>query len=128
MPDYEYKKFLEDAVYCQPKGSCVYIIDVDSYYKIGIAKDFKKRVKALQTGCYKIIELLAFYETDKPHKLEQLLHDELREYQTIGEWFDCGQQKILDIIEKYEFSQCKLLGVQTSRILLNELGKGTNKN
>jgi len=71
----------------------VYLIgqeDNDSYYKIGStrAKDVNKRVKQLQTGNSSKLYLCESFETSKPFKLEQMLHNRLKYKKKLNEWFE----------------------------------------
>ena len=59
-------------------------------YKIGCTKsdNVNKRLKTLQTGNPNKLTLVKAYQTDKPHKLESLLHTHFKGRQTLNEWFD----------------------------------------
>ena len=52
-------------------------INSDNKYKIGStrAKNINKRLKQLQTGNSNELFIKSFYETDKPFKLETMLHN-----------------------------------------------------
>jgi hypothetical protein len=65
-------------------------------YKIGStrAKDINKRLKQLQTGNSNPLFLESFYQTDKPFKLETMLHNKFKDNNVIGEWFEMKDDDI----------------------------------
>lgn len=76
-------------------------------YKIGStnAKDVNGRIKQLQTGNSTTIYLKNKFETDKPFKLETMLHNRFRPYQLNGEWFDLCDDDVNsfeDICQNYQ--------------------------
>ena len=88
----------------------VYLIgesDNEGKYKIGStkAKDINKRMKQLQTGNSSPLFLKSYYQTDKPFKLETMLHNKFKEKNTIGEWFEMNDKDIIafnEICDKYQ--------------------------
>ena len=72
----------------------------DNKYKIGStrAKDINKRLKQLQTGNSNQLYIKEYYETSKPFKLEQMLHNKLKDYNVIGEWFELPK----DILSEFK--------------------------
>ncbi len=69
----------------------IYLINLESttLYKIGRAKDVKKRMKQLQTGASFSLILEAEFETGNEEvKLEGTIHRRLSHFKTKGEWFD----------------------------------------
>ena len=67
----------------------VYIIKMEGsdLYKVGIAKDIKKRLSVLQTSNPEKLKLIISYKCDNAHDIEQLLHICFSEYRLQGEWF-----------------------------------------
>lgn len=65
-------------------------------YKIGStrAKDINKRLKQLQTGNSNPLFIESYYETDKPFKLETMLHNRFKDNNVIGEWFEMKDEDI----------------------------------
>ena len=65
-------------------------------YKIGSTrvKDINKRLKQLQTGNSNPLFIESYYETDKPFKLETMLHNRFRDNNVIGEWFEMKDEDI----------------------------------
>lgn len=77
----------------------VYLIgekDNDGKYKIGStrAKDINKRLKQLQTGNSSELFIREFYQTEYPFKLEKMLHNRLKSYNLIGEWFELDNELV----------------------------------
>jgi predicted GIY-YIG superfamily endonuclease len=60
----------------------------DGKYKIGIAKDPKKRVFQLQTGNADKLKLIAEYKSENASRIESALHYQYSYVRNIGEWFD----------------------------------------
>lgn len=61
----------------------------DGYIKIGITNDenINNRVRNLQVGNPKKINVLFFEERPAAEKAEKYLHKEFRKYRQTGEWF-----------------------------------------
>lgn len=79
----------------------------DSKYKIGStkAKDINKRLKQLQTGNSNELFIKDSFETDKPFKLETMLHNHFKQYNTIGEWFELNKEDVDNFQETCKFKQ-----------------------
>jgi hypothetical protein len=80
-------------------GGFVYLIgekDNDGKYKIGStrAKDINKRLKQLQTGNSSQLFIRESYQTEYPFKLEKMLHNRLKSYNLIGEWFELDNELV----------------------------------
>jgi len=74
----------------------------DGYYKIGVSKHPKKRVKQLQTGNSSELKLVESFHTEHAHKIERALQRRYSYLKKEGEWFD------LSIKEDCSFlSDCK---------------------
>lgn len=82
------------------------IIDDEIIYKIGITKQEKnKRLKQLQTGTDKKLEIVLEYNSEFPFKLEKTLHNYFYKKRINREWFKLTKQDIstfLDLCNKYE--------------------------
>jgi hypothetical protein len=65
----------------------VYIIECAGYFKIGRAKNVKRRLKQLQTGSPDDMVVLREYATEHAPKLEAYLHQRLFKRNVRGEWF-----------------------------------------
>lgn len=62
----------------------------DGFYKIGVSKHPKKRVKQLQTGNSSELKLIESYQSEHAHKIEKTLQRRFLYLQKEGEWFDLG--------------------------------------
>ena len=60
----------------------------DGYYKIGVSKHPKKRVKQLQTGNSSELKLIESFQSDHAHKVERALQRRYAHLKKEGEWFD----------------------------------------
>jgi hypothetical protein len=83
-------------------ASYIYIIGGEAPpYKVGISKDPKRRLKALQTGHPHVLKIHALKETtvSKVKQLETIIHRNIDNYKTHGEWFDLDLDKILLEVE-----------------------------
>ena len=68
----------------------VYLIQSleEGYYKIGVSKNPKKRIKQLQTGNSSELKLIETYPSEYANKIEISLHGILSHNKKEGEWFD----------------------------------------
>jgi hypothetical protein len=74
----------------------------DGRYKIGIAKNPKKRIRQLQTGNSDALTLIETYQSENASKIESSLHNRYSHVRNVGEWFD------LSVAEESNFIQmCK---------------------
>jgi predicted GIY-YIG superfamily endonuclease len=60
----------------------------NSYYKIGVSKHPKKRIKELQTGNSSELKLIEVYQSEFAHKIEKSLQNLYKHLRKEGEWFD----------------------------------------
>ncbi len=77
----------------------LYIVNTagTSNYKIGITKDFSKRLSNLQTGTPFVIELHNFYPTKDYKKLERILHKKYKKFSIGREWFRLAEKELNEI-------------------------------
>lgn len=70
----------------------VYLIQSleNSYYKIGISKNPKKRLLQLQTGNASKLQLIDTYQSEYANKIEKTLQRRYSHLRREGEWFDMG--------------------------------------
>ena len=74
----------------------------DGRYKIGIARNPKKRIRQLQTGNSDKLTLIETYQSENAFKIETALHNRFSYVRQEGEWFD------LSITEESKFIEiCK---------------------
>lgn len=87
----------------------------DGKYKIGIAKNPKKRILQLQTGNSDELVLIDSYASENASKIERTLHHQYSHARNMGEWFD------LSISEEVNFlKNCKR--IDESIELLRKMG------
>lgn len=67
-------------------------------YKIGCTRqrDVNKRLKALQTGNPSKLSLISSFSTNKPYKLESMLHNYFKEKHSINEWYELNADEVED--------------------------------
>lgn len=80
-----------------------------NYYKIGIAKDLKKRVVTLQTSlfndCLSIDYLIPCNDKKTALTVEKKYHSIFKKHRVLGEWFSIGTLEIPIFITEAYFSQ-----------------------
>jgi len=87
----------------------------DGYYKIGVSKHPKKRVKQLQTGNSSELKLIESYQSEHAHQVERTLQRRYLYLKKEGEWFD------LSIAEDVSFlTDCQR--IEESIIVLKKSG------
>lgn len=79
----------------------VYLIGEDeslNRFKIGVttAKNIETRLKKLQTGNSNELYIKEKFETDKPFKLEKMLHNYYKDKKLINEWFEFDEKSLND--------------------------------
>ena len=79
----------------------------ENRFKIGATKckDINKRLKQLQTGNSNPLFIKQYFETNKPFKLETMLHHTYKDKNVIGEWFEMEQKDIDNFQETCEKQQ-----------------------
>lgn len=86
--------------------SYIYIIGTEEQIKIGFSKQPEKRLKELQTGNEKKLQL--FYKEEiqdsKVRIVEKLIHRDLRRYHKSGEWFTMKPE---DAISTLQFAKIR---------------------
>lgn len=91
----------------------VYILKVGEYYKIGITKNIRERIRHFQTGNPYKVELIALKECVDAANSEKAMHNQFCHNRRFGEWFELGADelaeaiRILDEVSKERFeSKC----------------------
>lgn len=77
----------------------VYIIESENLYKIGKSKNPHKRIKQLQTGSERVLNLKYFKVVEDMLKAEQILHTLFNCSRKHGEWFKLTKTD-LELLEK----------------------------
>jgi hypothetical protein len=74
----------------------------EGYYKIGISKHPKKRLKELQTGNSSKLKLIEVYQSELADKVERILQRRYSHFHMEGEWFN------MSVLEEVSFqSNCR---------------------
>lgn len=73
------------------------VSDYETIYKIGFTrnKDFKKRIRGLQTGNKDKITCIDFFQTQFGRKVETILHNLYLHKRKGGEWFELDLQDVI---------------------------------
>lgn len=83
----------------------VYLIKMDSCFKIGIAQDVESRLAQLQTGSPYDLEVVQCYEFHNAQTVEGALHQKFGDVRMRGEWFRLKENQVI------EFGNiCSMLG------------------
>lgn len=80
--------------------SYIYLVRAGhKYYKVGVTKDLKKRIGALQTSNPSLIELINAKLTDIPFGTEHDIHQQLTDMATGGgkEWFELSDKQLIKL-------------------------------
>lgn len=73
--------------------------------KIGISYDYTKRINSLTLGTIGVEVVKAWKMSRQMTQiLERILHDELKEYRLVGEWFSDENNELVDKVEKLVLS------------------------
>ena len=80
----------------------VYLIQSleNSYYKIGVSKHPKKRLKELQTGNASELRLIDTYQSEYANKIEKTLQRRYSHLSKEGEWFDMSISNEVTFIQE----------------------------
>jgi hypothetical protein len=85
-----------------PRGLVVYLIsDGNGLFKIGKAADVSVRMRQLQTGNGRRLQLIAFcmcVDEQAAYQLESSAHRSLARKRSVGEWFECHHVDALNAI------------------------------
>jgi len=98
---------IEDQPTAQPEEAqpaaldCwVYVIGGEGYFKIGFTtNDVNKRVKGVQTSCPFLVSVVKAWKHHAPVRMETLLHEKYREFNSSGEWFELSSEHVQAILK-----------------------------
>ena len=65
----------------------VYVIRIDEFYKIGISKNIKNRIRNIESSSPRQTELIFSKKFDNYLKIEETLHERFKNKQVKNEWF-----------------------------------------
>lgn len=116
------KRVMIDRSY---EGEGLYIVRMigTDKYKIGVTKNFVKRLSNLQTGNPHIIEVYYFYPTYKSRKIESFLHKKYKQKSLGGEWFEFSEEELIKVhddilaIKGYKSKAKSYLGSHIHKVL-----------
>lgn len=91
-------------------GGFIYLIEAvngQGQYKIGMtrSKNVQKRLKQLQTGNANDLVVRSLFETERPFKLEKMLHNKFSASRLDGEWFSLTEEEVNGFVETCEHYQ-----------------------
>ena len=79
-------------------GGYVYLLGVNGdneLFKIGVTRgSIKNRIKKLQTGNGNQIKCVSHFYSDRPYKLEKMLHNHFNNDREDGEWFLLSEEQV----------------------------------
>lgn len=78
----------------------VYIISCEGRYKIGVAKNPKKRLDELTTGNPFPLQIERVFYVNGHFPIEQKAHQILKEHNIHGEWFSCSLEEAISAVEE----------------------------
>jgi Meiotically up-regulated gene 113 len=101
----------------------LYVISTGNHAKIGIAKDVRRRLVLLQTGCPIALHVVAVWKFDDMTaalKAERVAHWACRDFRLRGEWFDRSGKAVAEKLRPMFQGREWSLG---QRKFVNEPGK-----
>ena len=89
----------------------VYFITDGEFIKIGIAKDVKSRLKALQTGNPKELFILKTieYGDGEVYYQESMFHNKFAKTRAVGEWFSMSKELLSFVYDGGDISALRML-------------------
>lgn len=90
------------------RQAAVYVIKIDTLYKIGLSLTPEQRIKAMQLPCRP--EVVLIFRTPKASELEQTLHRKYHEQRKHGEWFELDKPQIAEILKVCEAWKKQVVG------------------
>lgn len=64
-------------------------------YKIGVTRMMDgKRIKKLQTGNSTELQLMFYYHTPYPFRIESMLHKRYQDYRVLNEWYELPEEDV----------------------------------
>jgi hypothetical protein len=82
-----------------------YILEAGGIYKIGVAANVSCRIRQLQTGCplpLRKVWVSEDYPEEIARRIERGAHDDLQQFNTIGEWFHAPEDKVLATVREWD--------------------------
>lgn len=85
-----------------PKADFVYVIECRGFIKAGVARDVKRRLCMMQTGCPYELKVLVACQRDNAYHAERVMHDRLKAFHVRGEWFQPPDEVLKALLYKLE--------------------------
>jgi hypothetical protein len=89
---------LYDTIKSEKQVGYVYLIKMDSHYKIGISKNPKRRLKAFSTMPQEV-EVILTAKVNDYARIEEELHEKYKEKRVRGEWFELDDLEVKEITD-----------------------------
>ena len=68
-------------------------------YKIGVTRAMDgKRIKKLQTGNSTELQLMFYYHTSYPFRIESMLHKKYQDYRVLNEWYELPEEDVRNFL------------------------------
>jgi hypothetical protein len=80
----------------------VYFISDGKYIKIGVTKDLKRRLIALQNANPRTLKIIHSIFTNAPFELERKFHAHFKNKHIRGEWFNISEKRVLEYFSRQE--------------------------
>ncbi|NPV12878.1 MAG: hypothetical protein HPY57_13990 [Ignavibacteria bacterium] len=98
------------------------VSDYETTYKIGYTrnKDFKKRIKGLQTGNKDKITCIDFFKTKYGRMVETTLHNLYSHKRKGGEWFELDLQDVVNFKLSCQKIEDNFKALELYNIILNK--------
>lgn len=79
----------------------IYLIEAEDtgYFKVGVTKNLKQRLKNLQTGNGGLLKIVEQYKTKYAYKIESAYKRRYRTCKLQGEWFEFNNNEDSNFIE-----------------------------
>lgn len=86
------------------KGSFVYIIKFQKYFKIGYTTNLLTRFTVINFSLPEKCQLVGYFETDNINglSLEAAILNDLLPYNTKGEWVKCTESQLKEVLTHWE--------------------------
>lgn len=85
----------------------VYLLydSINQMHKIGVSMNIQRRLKQLQTGNPTDLQLVSYFQSDQPFKIEQMLHNKLKQKRFNNEWFVLDKNDVDTFFENCQRQQ-----------------------
>jgi len=96
--NFDWKSIMDDLKKKEKERQNLYLLECQSFYKIGISKNVNRRVKQINKSIpFKIKVVGYIYLGKQARSAETYWHDHYKKYRVRGEWFSIPKNEIPDI-------------------------------